>query len=188
MATGTIEQRTLTGLVPDEPLFEIVNGERLEIPRMGALAGSVASFLAHWLNSFALPRKLGFAVTEVLLNLGVGRNQRRPDVSFIRWERWPYAAGVFEDPPVWDVVPNAAAEVVSPSNTANEIEDKIVEYFAAGVQLVWVIYPLLQRVYVYRSPNEATILEFADELDGGDVLPGFKVKIAELFAAARGPA
>src|SRR5436309_2758458 len=61
-----------------DALFEVVNGERREIPRMGALAATIASFLVTHLNMFAWPRKLGFAVAEVMFQLQAGRPQRRP--------------------------------------------------------------------------------------------------------------
>ena len=67
------------------------------------------------------------------------------------------------------------------------------EYFRAGVRLVWVIYPDLNQVYVYESPSKVRILHQSDELDGGTVLPGFRLKVAALFedeleGGAAGPA
>lgn len=185
MATGTLEQAVQNGrMVEDEPLYEIVNGERVEIPHMGLYAGSIANVLAFLMNQFAFPRKLGFAFVETLFQLLPGRPNRRPDVAFVARERWaepPYAVG--EDPAAWNVIPNAAIEVISPSNVADSVETKLLDYFEAGVELVWVIYPRQQRIYVYETPANARVLGINDELEGGTVLPGFRLKVADLFNA-----
>jgi len=169
--------------VGEEPLYEVVNGERVEVPPMGALAGSVASLLLYFLNAWAVPRRLGLATTEVLFRLRPGAPQRRPDLSFVAFDRWPYSAPPADDPPAFDAVPNLAVEVVSPTNSAADIEAKVEEYLQAGVELVWVVFPVPQRIHVYDSPTQARILRANDELDGGQVLPGFRLKIADLFAA-----
>ena len=63
-------------------------------------------------------------------------------------------------------MPLLAAEVVSPTNTAEDMEQKLQEYFAAGVRMVWVVYPVLRRVYVYESLTRVRILTETDDLDG----------------------
>jgi Uma2 family endonuclease len=84
--------------------------------------------------------------------------------------------------PIPDLVPNPAVEVLSESNTAPEMERKVGEYFANGVELVWLIDPADRTVRVYRSPSDVTELGPTDTLDGGAVLPGFSLSLAELFA------
>jgi Uma2 family endonuclease len=163
-------------------LYEIVNGERREIPHMGAISGTIASFLLHYMNAFAIPKRLGFAVVEVLFQLRPDRPQRRPDLAFLSYERWRPPSFPLEDPPAFEVVPNLAVEVVSPTNAALEIEDKIHNYFEAGVELVWVIHPRHCRIYVHEPENRVHVRGEKDELDGGKVLPGFRLKIADLFA------
>src|SRR5260370_20786109 len=166
-----------------DALYEVVNGERREIPRMGALAATIASFLVSHLNVFVWPRKLGFAVVEAMFQLQAGGPQRRPDVAFVSADRWNRSSPPANDPLAWDVVPSLAAEVVSPSNTAGEVEAKLRDYFGAGVLLVWVIHPVDRRVYVYESLTQVRILTEADAIDGGNVLPGFRLPLADLFAA-----
>jgi len=185
MATATMEPVHLgPSATPDsEALYEIVNGERREIPHMGALAGAIASVLVYYLNGFAVEHKLGLAMMEVLFRLRPGRPSRRPDIAYVSFERWHLTTPPTTDPPEFDLAPNLAVEVVSPSNAAEEIEDKIQEYFDAGVELVWVIYPRHRRIYVYDSPTHNRILVETDELDGGKVLPDFRLRIADLFAA-----
>jgi Uma2 family endonuclease len=183
MPPATVEK---TPVLPDagpgpESLYEIVNGERREVPRMGTLAGTAASLLVYYLNGFAIPKKLGLAVSEVLFRLQPGQSSRRPDVAFVAYNRWPLTAPPLSDPPEFDFAPNLAVEIVSPRNTAEEIEDKIKEYSDAGVELVWVIFPRHRRIYVYESVSEARLLVQTDELDGGKVLPGFRLGVAALF-------
>lgn len=72
-------------------------------------------------------------------------------------------------------------EIVSPRNEAYEILEKVYEYFACGVQRVWIVYPPFSKVYDYASPTSVRILTRADVLTGGDVLPGLEIPLAELF-------
>ena len=123
---------------------------------MGALAATIASFLVTHLNNYGWSKQLGFAVAEAMLQLAPDRPQRRPDVAFIGYANWRPSS--HEDPPAWPVVPLLAAEVVSPTNTAEDMEQKLQDYFAAGVRMVWVVYPVLRRVYVYESLTRVRIL------------------------------
>ena len=106
--------------------------------------------------------------------------QRRPDLAFVSFERWPRGKPV-PGTNAWEVVPNLAIEVISPTNSANEVIEKLDDYFAAGVQRVWVIYPLYGKFYDYSSPTSVRILTRTDTLTGADVLPGFELPLAELF-------
>jgi Uma2 family endonuclease len=170
-----------------EALYEIVDGQRREVPPMGVLAGAIASVLAHYLNAFAIPRKLGLAVIELLCQLMSNRPQRRPDIVFVTSDQWQKQPIPGDDPPSFTGAPNLAVEVVSPTNTAQEIEDNLQDYFQAGVELVWVVYPRHRRIYVYESRIKVSVLQETDELDGGTVLPGFRLKIADLFAPLGNP-
>ena len=164
----------------DDDYFEVVNGVRKELSRMGAFENLLASELAKLLGVFADERGLGWVTTETLFVLDAAKNlQRRPDVAFVSLERG--RAHPVRRTNAWDVVPDLAVEVVSPTNTAEEIVGKIVEYFLAGVRAVWVIFPDSQQVYSYSSPKLVTILERGEAISGGDVLPGFSLPIAKLF-------
>jgi Uma2 family endonuclease len=81
----------------------------------------------------------------------------------------------------WAVLPALMLEVISPNDLAEEIIERLGEYFAAGTKLVWVVYPTYRLVYVYESPRQVRVLGEADELDGGVVLPSFHIAIASLF-------
>ncbi len=77
--------------------------------------------------------------------------------------------------------PDLAVEIISPSNTFEEIHDKIVEYFDNGSKLVWVIHPDEKSVLVYHQPEPDRLLRASDNLDGEAVIPDFSLPVADLF-------
>jgi Uma2 family endonuclease len=166
--------------------YEVVDGVRVEREPMGAFETVLASWLCYVINSFAAGKKLGLAVNEVLFVLNAARAlHRRPDVAFVSYARWPTSVVARE--PAWNVVPDLAIEIVSPPNLAEEIDRKITDYFQSGVRLVWVLYPDSGRVYVYQSPTHVSIVERTETLDGGEVLPGFRFPVAQLYEAVTKP-
>jgi Uma2 family endonuclease len=72
-------------------------------------------------------------------------------------------------------------EVNSPSDTGDEVSAKVLDYFGAGTRMIWVVSPRTRTVTVYRSLSEIQVLTVEDTLDGGDVLPGFRLAVRELF-------
>ena len=175
-----------TPWVDDVERYEVIDGIRVEREPMGAFETVLASWLCYLMNSFAVGKKLGLAVNEVLFVLNAARHlNRRPDVAFVSYARWP--APVVAREAAWNVVPDLAIEIVSPTNLAEEIDRKITDYFQAEVRLVWVFYPDSGRVYVYQSPTHVSVVERADTLDGGDVLPGFRLPITALYEAVAKP-
>ena len=121
-------------------------------------------------------------MVEILFHLAlpVDRN-RRPDVAYASYERWPKNRAVDPDVNAWDVVPNIAVESVSPNDLVDGLATKIDEYFQAGVELVWVIHPRQRRIDFYQSPTDVRILTASDVLDGGKALPGFRLPLTEIF-------
>lgn len=79
-------------------------------------------------------------------------------------------------------------EIISLTNSADGVAEKLEEYFTAGVRQVWVIYPRQYKVYVYDSPTAVRVLGQADEVDGGPILPGFRLSVKDLFGKAGLPA
>jgi Uma2 family endonuclease len=182
---SVLAQNTVS--VDDIERYEVIDGVRVEREPMGAFETVLASWLCHLINSFAAGKKLGLAVNEVLFILNAARNlKRRPDVAFVSYARWP--APVVARASAWNVVPDLAIEIVSPTNLAEEIDRKITDYFQSGVRLVWVFYPDSGRVYVYQSPTHVSIVERTDTLDGGEVLPGFRLPIVRVYEAVTKPA
>lgn len=165
----------------DDTLYEVVNGVRMELPPMGAFQTNLATILVTYLCHFGRKNKLGRAVAEMLFLLDRANNlQRRPDVAFVSYQAWPRNQRV-PDTAAWEIVPGLTVEVVSPSNLADEVVVKVGEYFRAGVQLVWVVFPIEEQVYVYTSPTEVRVLTRNDELDGGAVVPEFRLPVSTLF-------
>jgi Uma2 family endonuclease len=170
----------------DEALYEVVAGQRVELEPMGVHEIVLASALVGLLEPFARQNGLGRVVSEMLFLLDAARDlKRRPDVAFVSFSRWPEPTVGREE--AWNTVPDLAVEIISRTNTADTVDDKVVEYFEAGVRLVWVVFPNTRRVYVYRSSHEVRVLERHEELDGGDVLPGFRLSLQLLFDAVKKP-
>src|SRR5262249_14952099 len=158
-----------------EVLYEVVDGKRVELPPMGVHECHLAATLAGFLWSFARTQRLGRVEVEVMFMLDVETElQRRPDVAFVSYGRWPRERLVPRTA-AWQVAPNLAIEVVSPTNTAPEVVRKVREYFQTGVERVWVVYPEEEQVYVFSSPTSIRVLERSGELDGENVLPGFRL-------------
>ncbi|MDQ1557424.1 MAG: hypothetical protein QOD32_484 [Pyrinomonadaceae bacterium] len=104
---------------------------------------------------------------------------RAPDVSFIRQER---VEQVGDTEGFWPGAPDLAVEVNSPGDRIGEVEEKVQAWLNAGARLVWVVSPKLRVVTVCRSLNDIETLTEKDTLDGGEVVPGFRFPVAELFA------
>jgi Uma2 family endonuclease len=173
--------------VQAEPLYEIVNGQRVELPPMSAYATWLASRLHGRLWPYAEDKGLGTSVTEMLFVLDAEHNlRRRPDVAFVSTTRWPLDRALPETGD-WDVVPDLAVEVISPNDVFKDVLAKVREYFHYGVQVVWVIAPEERQVYVYDSPTHVRILTGQDELTGGEVVPGFRMPLGHLFQHAAAP-
>ena len=109
---------------------------------------------------------------------------RAPDVTFIPWSAFP-GGELPEDEAYWSVAPGLVVEVLSPGNTRGEIDRKLAELFAVGCKLAWVIDPAAKAAKVYTSAKRFKELDAAGVLDGGKVLPGFRLPLADLFAATR---
>ena len=110
-----------------------------------------------------------------------GRTLRRPDVSFVRFGRFPDE----QIPEAFaKLAPDLAVEIVSPGDRAGEIQEKIEQFLKAGVRLIWVVYPKSQSVHVFRVEGTNAFLSASEELSGEDVIPGFRCPVAELFPPA----
>lgn len=179
---ATIELETVSAPEPEiDRRYEIVDGQKVEKPPMGNIQAVVAALLDQILGGYVRANKLGRVIPEMLFRLfPKGGPQRCPDVAFVSYARWPRDRKV-DSRNGMDVIPDLAIEVISPSNKAQEVIGKVREYFQAGALRVWIVYPSVRQVYVYESPKKVTILGEGDDLDGGDLIPGFRLALAELF-------
>ncbi len=164
-------------------LYEVVDGRIMEKPPMGAYEYEIASIFQNYMHSYVRTRGLGRVVTEMIFDLGPALDrQRRPDVAFVSAASWPLNRRAPKTA-AWAIVPELAVEIVSPTNPATAVIGKVLEYFTAGVTLVWVVYPDQEQVYAYESPTSVKVFGRGDTIEGGSVLPGFQLAITDLFDA-----
>jgi Uma2 family endonuclease len=175
--------RDVRGL-DDEHLFEVINGQTVEMPPMSFHATKIASRFVLKAGYFADTAGLGVVVCETLFRLPLAEDShrnRRPDLAFVSYERWPRNKPESIRDNAWDVVPDLAVEIVSPHDAAEEMLEKIGEYFDAGVKQVWVVYPSRAVVQIYDSIHEIRGVQTTGILDGGAILPGFQLPLSDLF-------
>ena len=103
---------------------------------------------------------------------------RIPDLGFIRRERLD-TVGVIQG--YFPGAPDLAIEVISPSNSYSDVAEKVLDYLEAGTLMVIVLEPRTHTVSVHRSPTDIVALTEADTLDGGDVVPGWCMRVSEVF-------
>ena len=165
------------------PACELIDGVLVEKP-MGALESLLAMYIVGLMRSQVEAGDLGVVLGEAgFIRLGED-HVRAPDVTFVPWAEFPNGE-VPEDEAFWSVAPGLIVEVLSPGNTKAEIDRKLGEFFAAGCKLAWVIDPRSRTAKVYTSAKKFKELDESGTLDGGKVLPGFKLKLADLFASTK---
>lgn len=142
--------------------------------------GEAESNLAGEMRSFNRRHKLG-RIASGAVGVYTGRDPdtvRAADIAFISHAQY---ARRNPDDTYLDVVPELMVEIRSPKNTAAAIDEKLGEYFAIGVKLVWVAESKRRVVSVYRSLTDVRVLKEGDELAGEDILPGFRMPVADIF-------
>lgn len=159
--------------------FELINGVIIEMPRPSMLHNWIITQLTARIVAFLAASNIGYVFSDAIdceLAPGV---VLAPDTCFISEARWTGFTRHYKG------APDLAVEVVSPSNTQIEMADKAATYIKYGTQLVWVLYPVNQTVKVFRPESDGSLnlrtLTADDTLDGGAVLPGFSVKVRDLF-------
>lgn len=168
----------LEQLEDDGCRYDLIRGELYQMAPAGGEHGAISAEIAYHISSFVRPRSLGpVYAAETGFRLA-DDTVLAPDAAFVRAERLPPLA---ERRGFLRVVPDLVVEVVSPSDRARYVSDKVLEYLEAGVRLVWLVEPIRQTVTVYAADRTARVLRVGDTLDGGEVLPGFSLPLAELF-------
>jgi Uma2 family endonuclease len=166
--------------MPDSKSYELVDGRLVE-RNMGAESSEVGGNVHFQLRLFCRDHDLGivwpadngfqcFPHDPGLL--------RRPDVSFIRRGRLPGDVA----PEGWvKIPPDLVVEVISPNDSAEQLEEKLDDYQKAGVPLIWVIYPRARKARVYRLDGPVSELTEEEVLSGEDVVPGFRAPLREIL-------
>jgi Uma2 family endonuclease len=181
IATATLHTPEDLLKVTDRPMPDLVNGEFVEREPMGQEAVAVASRIIIKLGTYAeanLPAIINGAHGSFQIFPDDPQKVRVPDVSFTRKDRLPNghpAKGHGR------IVPDLVVEVISPNDLAADLYEKINDYQAAGVPLIWVAHPETRTVTPITHSGGGPALRVGDTLRGGDVLPGFECPVASLF-------
>ncbi|MBI1878285.1 MAG: Uma2 family endonuclease [Chloroflexi bacterium] len=158
---------------------ELIEGRIVVMAPTGDEHGGIEVKLGGRLDVFATSHKLGkVRVGEV--GIYTRRNPdtvRGADALFISNERYAQK----KSHSFLDVAPELVVEILSPNDSWSEVTQKLREYFGIGVRLIWVVDPQARIIYAYRSMTDVREFTENDELPGDEVLPGFLVKVAELF-------
>jgi Uma2 family endonuclease len=162
-------------------LWELIDGELVEVTPASDEPSSTGATIVFLLGQYVRPAKLGRVYgADGGFVLFPGRDMVLvPDAAFVKAERAPQGAARKRFP---RLAPDLAVEVLSPSNRMAEALRKVALYLEAGVPLVWLVDPDSQSVTVFRPDAAPAIFRASDTLDGGNVLPDFRVQVAEIFA------
>jgi len=183
-APGTATEQDLLDLLDHQDrICELVDGVLVE-KTMGYIESLLAIALSGYLRDFVKTHKLGIILGEAGTLRILPGQFRIPDVSFISWGKFP--GGKLPQVQIPAVAPDLAVEVLSPGNTEGELRRKLQDYFSAGVRLVWYIEAATRSAKVYTAPDQCTVLDETQSLSGGEVLPGFELALADLFAEMEG--
>jgi Uma2 family endonuclease len=168
--------------LPDDGFnHEVVDGELVMSPKNNFIHGRICSRLLIALGNFNNAHRLG-----VILDSSTGfwmfnRNCRAPDVSFIPRSRIEALKFNLSSRKFFPGAPDLAVEILSPNNTRSEMDRRLRDFFASGTQLAWLIDPDTNSVEVCRSLTQRRLIGPGGELEGEDLLPGFRHPINDLF-------
>jgi Uma2 family endonuclease len=183
-ALRTMTADELIRMPEDGYRYELIEGELHQLLLLGAQQGCICGNLSSRLTSYVRSGNLG-AVVAGGTGFLIARDPdtvRAPDIAFVSQEqlvRCGIPTGHFPEAPA------LAVEVVSPGDTAEEVDSKIRCWLAAGTKLAWVVYPRGRTVTVYRSLDDIHVLTEKDQLTGDPVVPGFACAVADLFSGIK---
>ena len=182
----SITPEEMSRLPDDGRVYELANGHLIEKGTSDVahlVANNLKGLLVIWSHSAKQGRSFVGATFRCFPQ--APGMVRRPNVAFISTERlagYSWGHGHIE------IVPDVAVEVVSPHDEVIELERKIQDYHRSGVRRVWVVIPDLEIVRIHRAPGDVSELVGDAVLADENVLPGFKCRLAELFALPAAPA
>lgn len=168
--------------MPDDGFrYELIKGELKKMSPAGSEHRAIIFNLSLLLGQHLKATNLGqgFGAETGFIIASDPDTVRAPDIAFVRRERIA-EAGITKK--FWQGAPDLVVEVLSPNDTVYEVDEKVEEWLAAGARAVWVINPKRRVVIVYRSLNDVAMFGENDELDGQDVVPGFRCRVAEIFS------
>ena len=159
---------------------ELIRGEFYETMSAGLKHGEVVMKLGFLMGSVVIPGRLGrLAGSDAGVILERDPDTvREPDIAFISAARMPLEE---EEYGYSEIVPDLVVEIASPSDSRREVNDKARMWRDCGVPLVWAAYPETRTIDVHRADGSITTLRENDILDGGEILPGFAVRVSDIF-------
>ncbi|MBI1762967.1 MAG: Uma2 family endonuclease [Acidobacteria bacterium] len=160
----------------DDLDYEIVNGQK-EVKMAGAKHGEIGAQLTVELGIYLKQTPLG-KLYNANTTFMIGANERMPDVSFVSAARIPAEGAPASK---WEIAPDLAVEVISPNDIYEKVIGKVREYFAAGVQQVWLVSQEAEDVTVYDAPTQLRIVTAEQDLTSETLLPGFHCRVGDLF-------
>lgn len=185
----TINSMPQNKLITGEELYamgnigpsELVRGEVVRHMPTGHPHGFIENVIGALLYIYLSTKGIGRALTGEV-GIYTTRNPdtvRAADVIFISNKRYRKV----QSSGYLDVAPELVVEIMSPSNSWTEVHEKLSEYFAIDVKMVWVVDPQLEQIHVYRAVDQVKLLQKSDTLSGEDVLPDFQAALTEIFVA-----
>jgi Uma2 family endonuclease len=168
--------------MPEGDRHELVDGHLVE-RNVSALSSLVSGRLFRAVANFCEDRSSAWVFGPdcgYRCFPGHPNTVRKPDVSLILRGRLP-SEQLTEG--FLTLVPDLAAEVISPHDLAYEVDGKVEEYLEAGGRLIWIVYPSTRKIHVHRLDRTTSVARSNDDLDGEDLLPGFRYRVGDLFAA-----
>jgi len=171
----------LQALPDDGHIHEVVNGELVMSPKNNFQHEQIGARLLTALENFNQARRLGAVLGSSFGCWMHNRNCRAPDISFIPKARLRALAFTPSTRKFLPGAPDLVVEILSPSNTRGEIDERLCDFFASGTQIAWIINPDAESAEICHSPTHRKLASSGGTLDGEHLLPGFQFPIAELF-------
>jgi Uma2 family endonuclease len=179
---GTATEKDILEILErEDEACELIDGIVVE-KAVGWMESFLAVRLGYFIQSYLEKHDLGVLTGEKGLLRLLPQQIRIPDLAFYSWAHFPDRELPTE--PVPRLYPDLAVEVLSESNTEEEMKRKLREYFKAGTTLAWLVDPKTRTVRVYTAPRKFRLLTEDQTLDGGEVLPGFRLPLRKLFDRA----
>lgn len=175
----------LQQLAGREERYELVRGDLLMMSPASPKQGRYAMRLGSALQQHVEAHDLGEVYTAepgFQLQPEPEAIVRAPDLAFVRKERIPPPEN---ESGFWSLAPDLVVEIISPSETAVQVQAKVQDYLNAGSRLIWLVYPETRTVVEYRADGSMRLYANNDTLDGADVIPGFRYPLELLFREAR---
>jgi Uma2 family endonuclease len=167
--------------MPKEDAYrvELARGFVIREPRPAPLHARVQIRLGYYLEAWSREARLGGALSDGGFVLqDVPPTVRGPDLAWVSQERMPVTGytGSF-----WHIAPDLAVEILSPHDRPAAVHEKVIEYLAAGVRLVWIVDPAARTVTIHAADGSSRRVAPDGALDGDEVLPGFRLSLRDLF-------